>query len=172
MRVDHRIAGACRKLELAYTRYVDDITISGAFPFDASGIPTLVERILAEDGFRTNVKKRAFGTFKTGMTVTGLRTINGHLDVRQDYLSELERQLEDAHSLACDKEFLGPYYTQGQILGKVRFVCWVNAGRRHALLAKYRSIAWNKVRENAVKRGLEACRPKVTKALWPRREES
>ena len=43
MRVDQRIGGMCRKNKLVYTRFVDDITISGSFPIDSGSFPELVD---------------------------------------------------------------------------------------------------------------------------------
>jgi RNA-directed DNA polymerase len=157
-RVDRRIAGLCGKNRLTYTRYVDDITISGPYDLRRSGFVRLVERILADDGFKTNPDKNLFGQLTADLSITNLREVRGHLDVRREYVDELIRQIEDAARLARDEEFQGPYYTPGQILGRVRFVCWVNPGRREDLVRRYRSVRWPQVRERARERGLEATR--------------
>ena len=60
-RVDRRIGAACKKADLVYTRYVDDITISGSFDLSQSGVPALIERILEQDGFKANPVKHIFG---------------------------------------------------------------------------------------------------------------
>lgn len=162
-RVDSRVAGACAKMGLVYTRYVDDITVSGNFDLEKSGVPALVERILAQDGFRANPNKYKFGRLNDGLTITNLRPVNGHLDVRREYLDELVRQLEDAASLARGDKFDGPYYTSGQILGRVRFVCWVNPGRQRELIKRFRSIRWQLVRKVAIERKYEVSRKTLTK---------
>jgi RNA-directed DNA polymerase len=162
-RVDRRVGGACAKIGLIYTRYVDDITISGDFDLQRSGVPALVERILAEDGFQANPGKHKFGQLGKDLTITNLRLVRGHLDVRREYAEELVRQLDDAASLARDEAFEGPYYTPGQILGRVRFVCWVNPGRKRELVRRFRSIRWDLVRQRAVQRRYEESRPTLTK---------
>ena len=146
-----------------YTRYVDDITISGPFNLEQSGVPALVENILAKDGFEVNSSKHKFGRLNEGLTITNLRPVKGHLDVRLEYLDELVRQLNDAANLARDDEFEGPYYTSGQILGRVRFVCWVNPGRRRELIKRFRSIRWQLVRKYAIERKYEVSRKTLTK---------
>ncbi len=95
-RVDRRVGGACESVGLIYTRYVDDITISGPFNLEQSGFAQLVARALAADGFRTNPDKHCFGRLEDGIAITGLREVNGHLDVRREYIDELIRQIDDA----------------------------------------------------------------------------
>ncbi len=154
--IDARIGGLCRDVDLVYTRYVDDIAISGSFDLKESGFSALVQRILAEHGFKANPLKHCFGRLAEGVPITKIRVKHGHLDVRKEYVEELERQIADATVLATGGEFQGPYYTQSQILGRVQFVCWINRGRRQALLRKYRAVPWRKVSEEARRRGLIA----------------
>jgi RNA-directed DNA polymerase len=152
--VDRRIGIACERAGLVYTRFVDDLTISGPFDLEQSGFARLVESILRENGFGVNPTKHQFGRISEGITITNLRNNRGHLDVRREYVDELERQMDDAFCLARGEAFLGPYYTSIQIRGRVQFVCWVNPGRRDSLLRKYRSIPWAQVEAEAKKRGL------------------
>jgi hypothetical protein len=154
--IDARIGAACHKAGLVYTRYVDDIAISGAFNLEESGFSVLVQGILREHGFKANPDKNCFGRLADGVPITKIRINRGHLDVRREYLNELERQISDAASLAVDGDFRGPYYTESQIWGRVQFVCWVNPGRRKTLLGKYRTVPWQKVNEEARHRGLIA----------------
>ncbi|MAT72047.1 MAG: hypothetical protein CMJ58_21285 [Planctomycetaceae bacterium] len=166
-RVDRRLGGACAKENLTYTRYVDDIAISGPFDFEKSGFANLVQRILATDGFKVNPQKHVFGSLAKDCTITNLREVRGHLDVRHEYVEELQRQLADASSLAQDREFEGPYYTFGQILGRVRFVCWVNPGRRRDLMLRLRSVNWRTVKAIARKRGYEVSKKTLSKRDGP-----
>ena len=65
-RIDARIAGLCRDAGLVYTRYVDDLTISGSFDLKESGFSDLVQRILREHGFKANPLKHCFGRLTDG----------------------------------------------------------------------------------------------------------
>jgi hypothetical protein len=154
--VDERISGICRMLGLVYTRFVDDLAISGPFNLETCGVPGLVRRILNEHGFRCNPDKDQFGPVGGGGVVTRLRFPNGHPDVQRAYVEELERQLADAASLGKCGPFEGPYFTESQIWGRVQFVCWVNPGRRRRLRARLANIDWGCVRQEARRRGLEA----------------
>jgi RNA-directed DNA polymerase len=161
--VDARISRACGNAGLVYTRYVDDLTISGGYDLKKSGFPALVQRILEEHGFVLNPEKHCFGRLQDGIPITKIRVKRGRLDVRRKYLAEFERQLADAKRLAAGDEFDGPYFTEGQLRGRLHFVCWVNPGRRRLLLRQFNAIGWNKVREEAERRGLVALKKRLIK---------
>jgi hypothetical protein len=160
-RVDLRIAAVCREAKLVYTRFVDDITISGQYDLKNSGIPRVVEEILGQDGFKINPNKNKFGRLSAGLTITGLRTIRGRLDVSRDFLNELDRQLDDAASLAQGGAFTGPYYLENQILGRIHFACWINRNRRSTLLKKHHSINWSAVDREARRRRYVVCQKRL-----------
>lgn len=162
--VDERIAGVCRELGLAYTRFVDDLAVSGPFDLGASGVPALVRRILAEHGFRPNPDKDSIGAVAEGAAVTRLRFPCGHPDVARAFADELDRQLADAALLAEGRAFDGPYFTEAQIRGRVQFVGWVNPGRLRRLRALLSRIDWGRVRQEARARGLEADVKRVVRA--------
>ncbi len=170
MPIDKRIAGACEKLGLIYTRFVDDLAISGAFDLspEKCGIPALIERILGQHGFVANATKQRFGKLADGFAITRIRVHNGHLDVRRDYYEEVLRQIEDARNLAAGGDFCGPYFTQAQITGRVRFICWINPGRKRQVMPLFRSIPWSKVDEQARNRGLIASRTTLRPIAEPR----
>ena len=161
--IDGRIGQACDKARLLYTRYVDDLTISGHYDLESSGFANLIERIMAEHGFLLNPAKHRFGRLAEGVPITKIRVIRGHPDVRREYLVELERQLLDARRLADGHQFDGPYYPEGQIRGRVQFVCWVNPGRRRTLLRQFRSICWDRVSKEARRIGLVATKKSLLK---------
>lgn len=166
-RVDKRIGAACHKAGLVYTRFVDDITISGPYNLKSSGFEKVVTRILAEDGFQANPKKNQFGKLDNSMAITSVRFVRGHLDVRRDYIDELERQLDDASRLADGGQFDGPFYTQNQIRGRVQFVCWVNPGRRQQLMKAFNRISWRRVDANARRLKLIATKKTLRRAEDP-----
>jgi RNA-directed DNA polymerase len=164
--IDQRIGAACRNANLRYTRYVDDITISGAFDLHRSGFTSLVEGVLEEHGFQVNRQKHEYGNLNDdSIAITGVRIVDGRLDVQRDYAEELERQLADAASLALGGDFQGPYYTRDQIHGRIRFVCWISPQRKSRLLRKFRSINWDAASIEAQRKGLVASRRTVTRIV-------
>ena len=161
--IDRRIDAACKQAGLIYTRFVDDITISGPYDLGKSGFARLVEHILNEHGFVANPEKHEYGNRNDGYCITGIRIRRGRVDVAKDYAVELERKLDDAASLSRADEFVGPYLTYNQLRGKTQFVCWVNPARRFRLRRKLSSINWSQHRQEAKRRGLVAAKPKLVK---------
>jgi hypothetical protein len=92
-----------------------------------------------------------------------VRVVEGHLDVAKEYAQELDRQLADALSLTHDREFVGPYFTYGQLAGRVRFVCWINPRRARALRIKLAKLSRKKMALHAVERELVVSKKQLSK---------
>ena len=69
-RLDKRLAGFCKKKELLYSRYADDITISGGKVLPR--YKTLIFRIITEEGFEINYEKVRIQGRGSCQLVTGL----------------------------------------------------------------------------------------------------
>lgn len=156
LKVDHRIRALRIKHGLVYTRFVDDITISGPFDIETGSIPKIVGEILGCYGFKLNESKQEIGRFTDGVSVTGLRNKRGRLDVRKEYVERVHGQLDDALRLARGEATVGDFYTPGQLYGRISFITWVNPGHRRLLMRKYRSIDWEAAEAEAGRRGLIA----------------
>jgi len=160
--LDHRLAKLCVLNGMTYSRFVDDITISGSFDLEGSWVPDQVNQVLRSLGYREKTDKREFGEFDRGFAVTGVRIVRGHMDVDKDWYAELERSLTDHRSLACGGEFHGPFLSESQILGKIHFACWVNPNRRFSLWRRFRVIRWDRAFLNALERGVVQEVTKIT----------
>jgi RNA-directed DNA polymerase len=162
--IDKRIQAAASKASLIYTRYVDDIAISGNFDLESSGFEATVGKILETNGFEMHPDKCKFGRFSEGASITNLTLKNGHPDVKREYLQKLNHQLEDAAALSRGQKTEGLYYTKNQIAGKIQFVSWINHGRRRLLMTKFKSINWDAVSREAEKLGLIASKKVLMKS--------
>lgn len=152
--VDVRVASLCEKYKLSYSRFVDDITISGNYDIVKSRLPDRLTSILESHGFKLNSDKCRGGEIDGGITITGLRIKQGKVDVASSYLVEVERQIDDHLSLANGDLFHGPLLSDSQLTGRVNFICWVNRHRRFTLMRRLRAIRWSRVWEQAEKLGL------------------
>lgn len=164
--IDIRIAEMAESSNLVYSRYVDDITLSGPFDLRNSGFPGTIKSILRASGFSTKDAKEQFGRIgDPNILITKIRINRDHLDVSRKYLDDLCDLLCDLRELGNGGQFGRPYYTCEQVWGRVQFVSWVNPGRRRQLLRLYGTVPWKKVGVEAKKRGLVVCK----KTLKPKR---
>lgn len=172
--VDEHIARACRDRGLAYSRYIDDIAISGRYCLRSCGIGDLVQKILARYHFAIAQNKTRHGRLDTPpnnersnmdnerLAITGIELNGDHINPSRDYIRKLERMIADHVSLANDGPFDGPLYMQGEVYGRVYYACTLNSGRRRILLSKLKEINWWKVMDNAVDRNLMRYRNRLT----------
>lgn len=81
IRLDHRISTYCKKQALTYTRYADDLCVSGNKALVLQKASFLIKEIIQDEGFSINKKKEKLLGPKvrrevTGLTVTPKITIN------------------------------------------------------------------------------------------------
>jgi RNA-directed DNA polymerase len=153
--VDQRLSAVARSSGLIYTRFVDDISFSGSFDFERSGIPGLVVGILREHGYSVRAEKHRMGRADDpSMAVTQLRLKQGHLDVRREYVDKLSERMSQLLALSHGDVYAGEYLTRDQLEGRVRFVCWVNPGRGGPLWRQFRQLDWKAIEREALQRHL------------------
>lgn len=159
-KIDSRIGQMCLNLGLVYTRYVDDVTISGNFALDSeSNVAETVTTIFLEHGFCIKPSKTAAGRI-ADVPITKLRVISGKkIDVSREYLSNLKSLLTIAREFAEGKEIECQYQTRDQIWGRVQFVRWIN--RRHLLeLSRmFSAVPWGAYARRARSMGLVKLEP-------------
>ena len=157
--VDKDISRACENLNLTYTRFVDDISVSGSFDLRKSNIPDVIRRVVRCHGFKINTDKETSETSLTDgkATITNIRVLADRLDVPTAYYNGLVAQLEAHATLANGGAFTEPYMTQEQLWGKVEYVCSINPNRRRYLYKLLRNIHWPAARAQAEQIGLIVC---------------
>lgn len=83
--VDERFIKFCLKNSLTYTRYVDDITISGKSDFQSYS--SIIIRIITNSGYAISRKKTSY---KIGPTdITGISVRNNYLTTTKDFKDTL-----------------------------------------------------------------------------------
>lgn len=157
--LDYRLSQMSAQAGLVYSRYVDDLSFSGAFDLSKSGLAQTVRSILISSGFSTNPLKDKYGRLgDADALITRIRVNRGRLDVAANYVLELRRQLQDHYQIGRGKGFDGPFYTSAQLWGRIQFVSWVRPGRRAGLRKLFAQINWKQAALEAQKRGLVAQR--------------
>ncbi len=117
MRLDHRLAGLAKKYGFAYTRYADDLTLSGDEPGHAKWMIPLVTRICREEGFRIHRQKTRLQRAGGRQQVTGV-TVN-----EQAGLSRCERRRLRAAIHQLDKTDRSRLR---QLTGKLAYLSMLN----------------------------------------------
>nr|WP_314984129.1 retron St85 family RNA-directed DNA polymerase [uncultured Pantoea sp.] len=74
IRIDHRIGRYCDKYALIYTRYADDISISGNQLSSIKKSWLIIKMIISEEGFIINKSKELLSGPRSSRIVTGLVT--------------------------------------------------------------------------------------------------
>jgi RNA-directed DNA polymerase len=162
-RVDKRIAEACHRQKLIYTRFVDDITISGPFDLSKSGFSSLVANILHDHGFFANPGKWQFGKVCGGPPITGISIRPHGLSVPTSYIESMNEDITRMRQIASGKITDGSFITQSQLLGKGYFVQWINPRLGKRMISLIRSIDWMNANKNAEKWGLIVAKRKLVR---------
>lgn len=101
-RLDRRIAGYAEKNNLAYTRYADDLTLSGDDSRALRKGMHVVSRLVAEEGFRLNEQKSRFLNPGNRRMITGLVLSEDAIGVGRSVKHELRREIWRLRLLGTD----------------------------------------------------------------------
>src|SRR5262249_3368538 len=104
-RLDKRLGGLAKKLNLAYTRYADDLTVSGSADLGprVGYLLARVRHLAADEGFTVNGKKTRVLRRSTAQKVTGL-VVNDKPTVPRRELRRLRALLHRARREGLDQQ--------------------------------------------------------------------
>jgi RNA-directed DNA polymerase len=102
--VDARISGLCRQQGFAYTRYVDDITVSGAAKL--IGFKNLLARIIEEEGFRVKHEKTEVMPRNKRQLVTKV-IVNEKLNLPREKRQQIRLEAVRANSSELSRSLKG-----------------------------------------------------------------
>lgn len=141
-RLDRRLAGLAAAAGAAYTRYADDLVLSGDATLGAGRIIDAAGRIVAEEGFRLQPAKTRVQRAGGRQTVTGL-VVNAHPNVRREEYDALRALLHNAavHGPTSQNRAGHPDF-RAHLAGRIAWVAAVNPGRGERLRAAFDRIAW------------------------------
>lgn len=141
---DRRMAGLAARFGATYTRYADDLTISGdrALVRRAGRIVAVVEAIALAEGFRVNDAKTRVRSRAQRQLVTGL-VVNEHPNVPRVAYDRLRAVLHDAavHGPAAANRSGHPDF-RAHLLGRITWVAAANPVRGEKLHAAFSAIRW------------------------------
>lgn len=123
-RLDKRLQGLARKLELTYTRYADDITFSGDAELkDRVGyVMARVRHIAQDEGFAVNEAKSRVLRRNTAQTVTGL-VVNDRVSVPRSEIRRLRAILHQAKKTGLEAQNRQDHSNfRGWVEGMIAFI--------------------------------------------------
>lgn len=153
--VDDKIAELAEHYGLKYSRFIDDITLSAKFDISESSVPEKIRDILEGSGFKISKQKTTHGRLVDGVPVLNLRLDKAYPDVTTAYYKETLRRLSDHRSLGNGGEFRGPFCSEAQLFGRVRYVIFVNS-RHFRLMFRWKMLDWSNIVAEARRRGILA----------------
>jgi RNA-directed DNA polymerase len=143
-RLDRRLAGLARRLGATYTRYADDLALSGdrSLLRSADRVVELVGDIAGDEGFRLNAAKTRLATAARRQTVAGL-VVNRHPNVARTEYDRLRAVLHDAARSGPEAaNRAGHPDFRAHLLGRISWVAAANPARAGKLERAFAAIEW------------------------------
>lgn len=142
--LDRRLTALAATLGASYTRYADDLVLSGGRHLvrRSGTIVRLVERIASTEGFRVNEAKTRVLTAGQRQTVTGI-VVNQRSNVARPDYDRLRAVLHDAaRSGPAQANRSGHPDFRSHLLGRIAWVGAENEARAEKLRRAFSAIEW------------------------------
>lgn len=140
-RLDHRLTGLANKLGLNYSRYADDIALSGNAHRDYRFLEPLIGGICMDEGFTLNYRKTRITRSHQKQRLTGI-VVNNKPNIDRKQFDALKAILTNCsrHGLQSQNRNNHPYFA-AHLLGKIQYVKSLNKERGLKLEMIYRNIS-------------------------------
>jgi len=143
--LDRRLTGLAAALGLTYTRYADDLTLSGSqlLADRAAGVRATVARIAREEGFALNERKSELATRAGRQRVCGI-VVNERLNLARAEYDVLKATIHNAalHGPAGQNREGVPDF-RAHLLGRIAWVESLHPERGQRLRRQFARIGWN-----------------------------
>ena len=144
--LDRRLSGLARALGASYSRYADDLTLSGPrrLAGRSSRIRATITEIAGEEGFRVNERKTVFATRAGRQRVCGI-VVNEHPNVTRAEYDELKAVLHNAarDGPAAQNRAGVPHFRR-HLMGRIAWVEALNPQRGARLRERFARIDWTR----------------------------
>jgi RNA-directed DNA polymerase len=144
-RLDRRLSGLASSLDITYSRYADDITISGTARAirDGSRLRSAIAGIAREEGFVLNDRKSRLATNAGRQQVCGI-VVNARLNAPRDEYDRLRAVLHNAarHGPASQNR-AGVADFRAHMLGRIAWLEQLNPARGRKLRNAFALIDWS-----------------------------
>lgn len=139
---DEKLSTYCRKREIRYTRYADDMTFSGEF--DVPAVINFVKSLLRKMNMELNMKKTKLMEQNKQQNVTGI-VVNEVIQTSQDYRRNIRKEVYYIEKYGIDShlKFINSQKTKDEylksLIGKINYALFINP-KDQRLLENKRSI--------------------------------
>ena len=144
-RLDLRLRALARRFEANYTRYADDIAVSGNGEFvdESHRFTFLAQEIIRDEGFRLRQAKTTRRRSHQRQVLTGM-VVNRHLNIHRADYDQLRAVLHDArqNGPAVANRHGYPQF-RSHLEGRIGFVQATNPARARKLWAAFDAIVWD-----------------------------
>jgi len=139
-KLDKRLDGLAKSLELKYSRYADDLAFSGNKHRDWRFLEPLIGSICLEEGFELNYRKSRIVRSHQRQKIAGV-IVNQGTNIDRRYYDRLKAILTNCicHGVK-DQNIDGHDDLQSHLLGSIMFVNSLNENRGKKLLSLYSQI--------------------------------
>ncbi len=141
LELDEELEGLAKKKGWKYTRYMDDLSFSGMKKFGKKTIRAIRE-IIEKNEFTLNEEKMGHYRIKDEPTVTGLVLKPDKPDLSEEYIKNLDADIEIYHILTSERMLLANIFPsellrrfRNHLAGRVNFVRFIR-GEGHASYLK------------------------------------
>lgn len=145
LKLDKRISALCQKQGAVYTRYADDITISGSKC--VRDIMPTVYSIIEQEGFIRNERKDHTAFPHQRQSVTGLTVNSGQVRVPKKYKRQLKQEIYYCQKYGPwnHQKYIGDSHAffREHLYGKALFVLMVEPDLGRTLLDELDKINWD-----------------------------
>lgn len=126
-RLDARIMGLCKKRNIEYSRYADDLCFSSNNRLNLNKIVPIVTLILCDEGFELNKNKTHFSSNYSQKRVLGITINDNILHAKYEYKREIRSQIYNSI-------INGNYYNRQRLIGKIVFVNSIETNYKERIL--------------------------------------
>ena len=143
-RLDVRMHALAQQFDARYTRYADDLAVSGDHDFAAvaNRFSWLANEIVTDEGFALNAKKTNVRRSHQRQIVAGM-VVNTHLNVHRRVYDQLKAVLHDARTNGVESaNRSGHPQFRAHLEGRIGFVQTTNPKRARKLWAMFDAIGW------------------------------
>ena len=139
-RLDLRLAGLAQRLQLDYSRYADDIVMSGDTPRDWRFLEPVIGGICLDEGVSLNHRKTRIRKPYQKQRVTGI-VVNTKVNVDRKYYDTLKAILTNCTRYGLDNQNRhGHPNFRAHLMGRIQYVKSLNHRRGVRLEKIYHNI--------------------------------